>query len=242
MKTIYIAPKQFKFYCLIVVTFIAVHLACNSVVQKIIPFFSAYVPISAFIFSFVYILGDVVAEVYGYAHAKRLIWLDIYAQLLFAAIISLSLKHSSPVFWKLGSSYNDIFGAVFSQALGSCVAVFCSSMINAYLISKCKIFMKGRVFWIRSIFASTISEGILVTIAYSNTLSFSFPFSVILKSILTAWVIKFLCSIILVLPAAIFVNYLKKKEGFDIYDYEVNYNPFILGIGVEKNAKIADVD
>lgn len=227
MKTIYIPPKQFKLFYLIVVTFISVHLACNSVVQKIVPFFLGHVPVTAFIFSSVYVLGDVVAEVYGYTYAKRLIWMDIYAQILFATIIALSLRLPSPDFWVLGESYHHIFGAVFTQALGSCIAVFCSSIINAYLISKCKLVMKGKNFWIRSIFASTISEGVLVTIAYANTLSFSFTASIIIKSILTAWAIKFMCSIILVAPAAVFVNYLKRKEGFDIYDYKVNYNPFV---------------
>lgn len=220
-------PQQrFKYYTLLIVIYITIQLVCVSLFGKIVPFLFGYVPISAIIYASAFSLGDVVAEVYGYAAARQLIWLNILAQFLFAIIIQLSLLFHSPSFWHLQKDYYHVFGSVLRIATGSSVAIFVSLILNAYIISKTKMMTRGRLFFLRSIIASTLAEGLLISIAYFINMAWTYSLHVIIVSILTAWLVKFIFSAILLTPTAFLAIILKKAEGFDFYDYRTSFNPF----------------
>lgn len=222
--------RQYKLYFTLAAIYITVQLACNILVYKIVSLGSIFTPASAIIFTIDYAFGDIIAEVYGYQLARQLIWLNILCQYLFAVLLTIGIHLPSPDFWKLQSSYDVVFGNAIRQALGSTVAVVASAFINAYIISKTKIMLKGKYFWLRCLTASGIAEGTLVAIAYMTIFIGKYSVSYIFIAILTAWGIKLVCSAIFSLPAAILTRFLKLYEGIDIYDIRTNFNPFSLKI------------
>ena len=56
------------------------------------------------------------------------------------------------------------------------------------------------------------------------------PLNKILVIIISSYGLKILYAFIMAAPATILVQYLKKLEGIDMYDYNVNFNPFIFAI------------
>ena len=109
------------------------------------------------------------------------------------------------------------------------VASFCGYLFgefsNSMVLSKLKVATKGKNLWLRTIFSTVIGEGfdsvIFITISFLGTMETS----VVLKMILFQYLFK-VCYEILFTPITyLVVNYIKKKEGIDTYDYDVKYNP-----------------
>ncbi len=93
------SQRTFKFFHLLAVTSITIQLACNCIVGKFTTFFYGFLPASALIYPVCYALGDIIADVYGYSLSRELIWLNIYAQIIFGVIVSIALLLPSPQFW-----------------------------------------------------------------------------------------------------------------------------------------------
>lgn len=234
--------QRFKLFHLLAITSITIQLACNCIVGKLTVFFNEFLPASALVYPICYALGDIIADVYGYSLSRELIWLNIYAQLLFGVIVNLALFLPSPNFWAFHEHYKVVFGTILKNEVGSAFAVFISAFINAYLISTFKIKMYGKKFWLRSLFASIISEGLLVTIAYLCTFSTLYSLNKIIIAIGVAWAVKFIFVVILMIPSVLFRNYLIKKENIDWYDKDINYNPFIWGHSLSTKSEVANND
>jgi hypothetical protein len=86
--------------------------------------------------------------------------------------------------------------------------------------------MRAKRFWIRTLFASLISQGILVTVAYTITFFFDYEFKKIAVLILTAWLVKLPFILILIYPTTLLAKLTKKRENLEHFDYNISYNPF----------------
>jgi uncharacterized integral membrane protein (TIGR00697 family) len=89
-----------------------------------------------------------------------------------------------------------------------------------------KVMTRGRWLWSRTIGSTVIGQGldtsIFITLAFIGTPSFM-P-----VLILYHWLAKTLIEA-LATPATYFlVNTMKRKEAVDTYDYETNFNPFLI--------------
>ena len=51
----------------------------------------------------------------------------------------------------------------------------------------------------------------------------------ILVLIASSYGLKIVYAVVIAAPLNMLVNYLKKLEGIDIYDYNVNFNPLLFG-------------
>lgn len=178
------------------------------------------------VFPFTYLFSDVIAEVYGYDTARRIIWLSLFCELFFAIIIKGVIRLPYPAFANYQAAFNLVDGSLIRFVMGGIVGNVASSFLNIYLISKWKIMAKGRVFWLRSIVATAISELLITCIAV--LIGFSSVMSIWnqLKVIVCGYSLEMFYAVIFVWPAWGISAFLKAKEGIDSYDYGVNYNPF----------------
>ena len=106
------------------------------------------------VFPISYIINDVVAEVWGFRRARKLIWMAFAMNFLFVMLGAL-------VDVLPGSSGNDeafhaIFGFAPRVALASFLAFLVGSFVNAMVISKMKVRSQGRHFTLRAI-VSTVA-------------------------------------------------------------------------------------
>ena len=79
-------PRDFRFYDLLVSTFVVVLLISNLIGQKICAFGQLRVSGAQLLFPITYIFGDVFTEVYGYAASRRAIWIGFFASGLMAVM------------------------------------------------------------------------------------------------------------------------------------------------------------
>ena len=126
-----------------------------------------------------------------------------------------------------GVVYKYILGAPLLRIdLSGFIAYITANLLNSYILTRWKILLKGRKFWLRSVGSSAFSEAFysLVTILMIeiNSISLKNIFSIILVS----YLIKALFSIIFAKPSELLVNYIKKCTGIDVYDFPKKFTPF----------------
>lgn len=225
------APKiiPYKYILLISMLFVTVDLAAVSVAYKMVSlnFLFEINSAATFIFPLTYALGDIVTEVYGYNMARKLIWLSLFLQLIFALLVTLAIRLPSPEYWHGDEAYITVFGSTLRFVLAGTVANLVSNFMNIYLVSKLKIPMEGRLFWVRSILSTIISGFLMVAIIISV------GFTGKDLNALQSWIMfkstyscEVLYALMLSIPVALTANFLKRHEKVDVYDYNTNFNPF----------------
>jgi len=186
---------------------------CDSVfTYKFVAMPFGYAEACVFVIPFWFIIGDIIAEVYG-QKASRNILLSAFAIEIVFAFFSYFLVHlPSPSFWKNEFSYELILGHLPRIIFSSALAVLISGYLNIYFIVKWKKLLHGRYFWLRSIGASWISEGVYSFIAVYFILYGVVPFHAILIAILWSYLSKIILTIILSAPGAWIASITKKNE------------------------------
>ena len=62
-------------------------------------------------------------------------------------------------------------------------------------------------------------------LAFAGTI----PMAALLLAILTQWLVKSAYEAVATPLTYIVVNFLKRKEGIDVFDYDTKFNPLLLG-------------
>lgn len=191
-----------------------------------------------------YIIGDVLTEVYGYANARRCIWAGFFA-LLFMVVMSVVVVNipANPE-WALASAtytvagrevtapnqaaYMAIFGQTPRIVLASVVAFWAGEFVNSFVLARMKVMTGGKHLWSRTIGSTIFGQGVDSLLFYP--LAFlgvpGFPLHLILSLIVTQWIIKTVWEAVLTPLTYLVVNFLKRREGVDVYDENVDFSPF----------------
>src|SRR6201988_251639 len=130
-------------------------------VQVELPFFGAVVfGAGALFFPISYVFGDILTEVYGYAHARRVIWAG-FAGLAFASVMAAVVVALPPApFWKHQGAYEIAFGSTWRIVAASMFAYFCGEFVNSFVLAKMKIATEGRWLWTRTIGSTIAGEAV----------------------------------------------------------------------------------
>jgi uncharacterized integral membrane protein (TIGR00697 family) len=114
-------------------------------------------PGGMFIFPMIYIMTDVIAEVYGYQVARLFIWASLINNFLIAILIMTVIYLPFPNDLKIIShEYVDVYHGLLRADIANIAGVLISCFVNAYVIAKWKILVRGKWFIIRS-FSSRIA-------------------------------------------------------------------------------------
>lgn len=201
-------------------------LIANILATKIILIGSWVAPAGVLIFPIAYILNDVIVEVWGYDKARLIIWAGFAVNLLAVLFFSLAIVVPAAPFWPNQDAFYTILGSTPRIILASLMAYLIGSFLNAYVMSRMKIWMKGKEFSVRAILSTLVGETadslIFITIAFAGNL----PVNVLLIMILTQACIKTIYEIVVLPLTIVVVRWVKKIEGIDSYDHHVSYNPF----------------
>lgn len=219
-----------RFIIILSMLFLTASLAADVVAYKFTGVSNIFILSGAtIVFPITYTLGDIIAEVYGYAAARRLIWYGLFCELIFALLIEgvIRLPSSSTPF-PYQNEYKDIFAPLLRFVISGIVADLVSNFINIYIISKWKIFMKGKKFWLRSIGSTAIAELVMNIIICFMAFTGIGTFLDVLKITLSAYALEMFYASIFVVPAALLAALLKNREKIDAFDFKTNYNPFRL--------------
>jgi len=201
-------------------------LISNILATKIILVGSWAAPAGVLIFPIAYIINDVIVEVWGYQKARLIIWSGFAVNIMAVLFFSLALIVPAAPFWKNQEAFATILGNTPRIIAASLLAYLTGSFLNAYVMSKVKILMKGKDFSVRAILSTLVGEAadsfIFIIIAFAGNL----PFNILISMIFTQACIKTIYEIVILPLTIIVVKWVKRVEGVDTYDESISYNPF----------------
>ena len=176
------------------------------------------------VFPISYIINDVVAEVWGFRRARKLIWMAFAMNFLFVMLGAL-------VDVLPGSSGNDeafhaIFGFAPMVALASFLAFLVGSFVNAMVISKMKVRSQGRHFTLRAIVSTVAGEACDSLIFFPIALAGIVPLNMMPSFVLWQVGLKTLYELIILPITVRVVRMVKRREGVDVYDTGIRYRLF----------------
>ena len=215
-----------KYMLPIIMLYLMATLAADVVAYKLISLGPLIESGATFIFPFTYLLGDVVTEVYGYRIARKFIWLNLICELIFAILVVTVIHLKSAPFWHYQTDFDHTLGNILRFVISGIIANIVSDFLSVYLISKWKIFMKGKHFWLRSIASTAVSELFLNVIAGFSAFTGTITLMQVMELAGSCYLLELFYALIFVWPGWFLIMYLKKKENIDVYDYNVDYNPF----------------
>lgn len=213
--------KAYDYLLLIVMIYMAIDLSSMVFAYKIIEIGPIVGAASSLIFPLTYSIMDIIAEVYGYKTAKKIIWYAFACDFIFAALV-LAISHIPSTSQSETIVYIQVLGLLLRAVAAQTIGVLFGAFINIHLISKWKIMTNGRYFWLRSIGSSTIGEAIMLIISVFIALLGVLSVSKILQLIIYTYIYKIIFAIVAAPFISIIATVLKAKIGNQT-DF-INYN------------------
>ena len=151
----------------IAAVFVTSLIVANIIAVKIVSLGPLILSAAILIFPVSYIFGDILTEVYGYARARRVIWIGFACNLLAVIVIWLSIELPPAPFWRLGSfdspqssqqAYQAVFGFTPRILAASFIAYLVGEFLNSFVLAKMKIATQGRHLWMRTIGSTIVGQ------------------------------------------------------------------------------------
>lgn len=213
-------------FVVVVALFVTDLIISNVIAVKAINVFGYSLQAADLIFPITYILGDVLTEVYGYARARRAIWIGFGCNLFAVAAITLGQSLPADPSWTDQPAYEAILGSQSRILAASFAAYLVGEFVNSYILAKMKIWTKGRFLWARTIGSTIFGQGcdtvIFLTIAFYG----AWPTELLTAIILHQWLFKVGYETLATPFTYLIVNKLKRAEGIDFYDTRTHFSPF----------------
>lgn len=191
-------------------TYIMLVLCSAVLTNKVVSIGPAITLAGVLIVPIIFCTADILAELFGYKIAAITVQIAFFCQLLFSMICTLCIKLPSPPFWHGYSQYFFVFSSLMKMSIASFIAYILSSTINVFILSKWRVYWRGKFFWVRSIGSSSIGE-LMYTMLIILLMQYSvFPGSTLTRMIITSYVIKIIFSALCAIPANLIVYSLKK--------------------------------
>src|SRR5438034_9924313 len=170
--------------------FVTCLLTANTIATKLITVGGVVLTAAIVIFPLSYVLGDVLTEVWGYATARRVIWLGFACNALMVAAIWVGAEIPAAPFWKGQSAYEEILGQTPRIRLASFVAYLAGEFANSFVLAKMKILTQGRWLWTRTVGSTLVGQAfdtvIFVTLAFAGTV----PARALAALVIAQWAVK----------------------------------------------------
>lgn len=215
---------------MLAVFFVACLLLSNIVAGKLIEVFGLTLPAAVVLFPVTYIFGDVLTEVYGFKKSRLVIWLGFAANVFMALLFVLVLVLPSPAFWQGQEAYRAVLSMTPRVVVASLVAYFCGEFANSTVLSRMKILTQGRWLWTRTLGSTVVGEGVDTAIFITTVFWGIVPVAVLAQMIVAQYLWKVFYETAATPLTYAVVGWIKRKEGLDVYDYGVKYNPFSLEV------------
>jgi len=218
-----------RYFLVVVSLFITCLITANIIAVKLITVFGLVVPAAVIVFPISYILGDVLTEVYGYRQARSVIWLGFACNLILVIAVWLGGILPAASFWDGQAAYARILGYTPRILAASFLAYLVGEFSNSFVLATLKIATNGRHLWTRTIGSTLVGQGldsmVFITLAFVGTI----PFSGLVSAIITQWLVKTAYEAAVTPLTYKAVNFLKSREGLDVYDYDTRFNPLLIG-------------
>lgn len=145
-------------YPVLVAVFVGLLIISNIGATKLIAFGPLITDGGAFLFPLVYIVGDVISEVYGFTAARRAILLGFGMSVL-AAVTFFLVQVSPPADgWPNQEAFEAVLGFVPRIVAASVAGFLVGQLLNAYVLVRIKERTKEKNLWLRLIGSTAVGE------------------------------------------------------------------------------------
>lgn len=205
--------KFSKYFVIICAVSIATLLISNITAVKLFSVGSIVLPTSALLFPITYIVGDIIAEVYGYKKARFVIILGFICNAFMVLFFALAIALPSASTWANQEAFATILGTTPRMFIASLSAFLLGSLSNAYIMDVIKKLTKGKKLWMRTIGSTIVGEALDTVVFVLIAFTGSVPSSVIFTMIACQFVWKVSYEIIATPLTYVAINKYKKLEG-----------------------------
>lgn len=148
-----------ELYALLTGVFTACLIVSNIIAGKTFDFFSFTLPCGVVIFPVIYIVNDVLAEVYGYEKARKVILLGFLMNLVAVICYNITILLPAPVFFENSEAFSIVLGSTFRLLIASFAAYLVGSLVNAKMMVILKKWDDDKLF-LRCIISTLFGEGL----------------------------------------------------------------------------------
>ncbi len=220
--------KYSGWFLLVTASFVTVLITSNILAVKLIKIGPLDMDAGNIIFPISYIFGDILTEVYGYGRSRRVIWLGFLCNLFAVTAFAAAQRIPPAPFWEGQAAYETILGFTPRILVASFCAYLCGEFMNSYVLAKMKLMTKGKHLWTRTIGSTmagqAVDSTIFVTVAFAGV----YPASDLMGVVASQWLFKTSYEALMTPVTYKVVNFLKREEQVDHYDWNTNFNPLKL--------------
>lgn len=240
--------RPLRYYDFALAAFVTILLLSNLIGAAKLSVVGGYVFGSGILFFPIgYVLGDVLTEVYGYARARRCVWVGFFAMLFMAVMSAVVVAMPAFTDWPCAASdnplfadalnasdagtvcqatYESVFGSTWRIVAASIIAFWAGEFVNSYVLAKMKLWTNGKYLWSRTIGSTVFGQAVDSAIFYPLAFLYVWPDAQVLSVLATNWALKVGWEIVLTPVTYAVVGFLKRREGLDIYDKGTDFTPF----------------
>ncbi|MBV9499190.1 MAG: queuosine precursor transporter [Acidobacteriaceae bacterium] len=223
------SDHRYRYLDAFIILFVTVLLVSNIVAAKFFALGPLRVSAAQILFPITYIFGDIFTEVYGYAASRRAIWYGFFASFILVGLTYIAVIIPPAPEYRDEAAFATIFKPVGRIVLASLLAYWCGEFANSFTLAKLKLMTKGRYLWTRTIGSTVVGQAVDTTVVMFAAFYGTRPTSVILKLILAGYLIKVIYETLMTPVTYWIVNFLKRTEHVDYFDYDTNFSPFATG-------------
>lgn len=187
-----LTERDTKKILLALTLYLASLFAANTLGLKIAPFIlGLHVSVAVFSIPFVFLMTDVIGEVYGRKMARFFVRCGFFATALFLiySLISMVLPWAEAGLWAK-ESYEQIFGVSIRIAIASLVAFAIAEFQDVYAFFLVKAKIGERFFWLRSLISNIWSQFLDTVIFMLIAFYGVYSNEALIRIIITWWLFK----------------------------------------------------
>lgn len=191
--------------CSFIVTMLAMasvvfSIAANTVSGRLGFFGPFAAPMGVFFFPFIYVISDILSEVYGYRISRWISWITAFVNIIYIGLVMGVISVIKPVPWcvELNDSIRMVCGTSVRVIIGSIVGSVLAGWLNDVIFQYYKHREGDEGFAKRKLLSSLAAEALdtvtFISIAFIGTIPFT-PWSEggnIYSCILTMYVVQFI--------------------------------------------------
>lgn len=219
--------RGYRYYDMVMAAFVAV-LLCSNIIgpAKVASLGGFAFGAGVLFFPISYVFGDVLTEVYGYARARKVIWIG-FAALAFAAFMAFVIVELPPAEgWPFQHEYATVFGQTPRIVAASLCAFLVGELVNSYVLAKMKIWTQGRYLWTRTIGSTIVGQTADSLVFYPIAFYGVWSNDLLLTVMGANLVLKTGWEAVLTPITYKVVGWLKRAEQEDFYDTDTDFTPF----------------
>ena len=221
------ARRHFRYFDYVMAAFVAILLLSNLIgASKLATLWGFTFGAGILFFPVSYVIGDVLTEVYGYANARRCVWMGFGALIFMAFMSYVVVAMPAAEGWDGQAAYESVFGSTWRIVAASVLAFWAGEFVNSFVLAKMKIITQGKHLWARTIGSTVFGQGVDSLIFYPVAFLGIWTPQQVLTVMVTNWLLKVLWEALLTPVTYAVVGWFKHREGVDVYDTGTDFSPF----------------